>query len=108
LTENIGLQQILGLIEDSNLEYDFLRNECQRRGVGFIGLDEYRLFRQRVISGEHMERVLRVLQKRRFIKIDNDNIFPLRDFINRGRHLNDEDRTFANHLLNEFGNIDAI
>jgi hypothetical protein len=86
----------------------FSENQCQRRGVDFIGLNEYRVFRQGVIMGEHMERVLRVLQIRRFIRIHNGNIFPLRGFINRGRHLNDEDRTFAMRLFNEFGNIDAI
>jgi hypothetical protein len=108
MSEN-NLQQILVLVEECNIQYGVFLQECQRRGVDFMGLDEYRVFRRGVVEGEHLNRILRVLQRRGFIKIDNRNIFPLiHNFVNPGRHLNNDDIEFGRQLLNQFGDVNNI
>jgi len=96
LSEN-NLQQILELIEDSNVEYDILLPECRRIDTDFIGLNEYRRIREGRVETNALQRRLRVLQMRGWIRIDdNNNIFPLSpNLVGRGRHLNDEDRAFV-------------
>ena len=101
MSEN-NIQQILELIEDSNLEYDNLLPECRRIETEFIGFNEYRRIREGRVETNTLQKRLQVLQIRGWIRMDNNNnIFPLRpNLIGRGRYLNDEDRAFVARNLN--------
>lgn len=100
---NEQLYQIQVLVEDSNIKYSNLKAEYYSKGIDLMSIQDCEEFLKKTLSPEYSKKILRVLEKRGYIRISNQNVILLRDIVaNGGRHLNQEDKKFALTLLNEY------
>ncbi len=106
---NEELSKILVLMEDCNIKYSNLKVEYYSKGIESLKLTECEEFLNKTLAPKYTKKILRVLERRKYIDITNNEVILLKNkSVNPGRHLDEIDKKFADSLLNDFHDYERI